>query len=289
VLKVNGVPAGEVRASKDTAWVLRRDRGLTWTRAMPAQTKLVAGAWWPPDYAGPPLVSVAANAAEGIGVGVGDTLTVDVLGRPITARIASLRDVEWGTLQLNFVMVFSPGALERAPQTHIATVHAPPDAETALEAAVAARFPHVTAIRVREVLQGIQDIMGRIAGAVRLTAGITVLAGALVLGGAIAAGHRRRVYEAVILKVLGARRREVLGAYLMEYGLLAAATTLIAAVIGSVAAWAVLTRVMRAEWTFLPGAVALTAAVAAILTLGLGFAGTWRALGQKAAPLLRNE
>jgi putative ABC transport system permease protein len=289
VLKVNGVPAGEVRASKDTAWVLRRDRGLTWTRAMPAQTKLVAGAWWPPDYAGPPLVSVAANAAEGIGVGVGDTLTVDVLGRPITARIASLRDVEWGTLQLNFVMVFSPGALERAPQTHIATVHAPPDAETALEAAVAARFPNVTAIRVREVLQGIQDIMGRIAGAVRLTAGITVLAGALVLGGAIAAGHRRRVYEAVILKVLGARRREVLGAYLMEYGLLAAATTLIAAVIGSVAAWAVLTRVMRAEWTFLPGAVALTAAVAAILTLGLGFAGTWRALGQKAAPLLRNE
>jgi len=289
ILKVNGTPASQVRATEDGAWVLRTDRGLTWSAAMPPGTDLVDGTWWPANYSGPPLVSFAAGAARGLGLRLGDSVTVDVLGRPLTARIASLREVQWDTLALNFVMVFSPGMIEHAPQTHIATVYADPSAENAVEKAVTDKFPNVTAIRVREVLNDLGGLMERIAGAVRLTAGITVLAGALVLGGAIAAGHRRRVYEAVILKVLGARRREVLATFLMEYGLLAAATMAIAALVGSVAAWAVLTRVMRADWIFLPGAVAWTGAVAAALTLGLGFAGIWRALGHKAAPLLRNE
>lgn len=289
IMQVKDIPASQVHAGEDGAWVLRTDRGLTWTRAMPPGTRLVDGAWWPADYSGPPLVSFAAGAARGLGLKIGDSITVDVLGRPLTARIVSLREVQWDTLALNFVMVFSPGVIEHAPQTHIATVYADPSAENAVEKAVTDRYPNVTAIRVRAVLSELGGLMERIAGAVRLTAGITVLAGALVLGGAIAAGHRRRVYEAVILKVLGARRREVLATFLMEYGLLAAATTAIAAVVGSAAAWAVLTRVMHADWTFLPGAIVWTAAVAAALTLGLGFAGTWRALGHKAAPLLRNE
>ncbi|HEX5328210.1 MAG TPA: FtsX-like permease family protein, partial [Acetobacteraceae bacterium] len=289
IMRVNDTPASQVRAGEEGAWVLRSDRGLTWSAAPPPGTDVVAGKWWPADYNGPPLVSFAAGPAHGLGLGLGDSITVDVLGRPVTARIASLREVHWDTLALNFVMVFSPGVLEHAPQTHIATVYADPSAENAVERAVTDRFPNVTAIRVRAVLNELGGLMQRIADAVELTAGITVLAGALVLGGAIAAGHRRRVYEAVILKVLGARRREVLATFLMEYGLLAAATIVIAAAIGSIAAWAVLTRVMHADWAFLPGAVAITAAVAAALTLGLGFAGTWRALGHKAAPLLRNE
>lgn len=289
VTAVNGVPADKAKVAKDVAWVLRNDRGLTWARAAPVGTRLTAGSWWAEDHAGPPLVSLAADIAEGFGVGVGDSLTVDILGRRITARISSLRDVAWGTLRMNFVLVFSPGVIEEAPQTHIATVHADRGAEVRVERAVAKRFPNITSIRVRDVLQTAGEILGRIAVAVRATAAITVLAGALVLGGAIAAGHRRRVYDAVVFKVLGARRRDVAAAYLMEYGLLGIATAIIAAAAGTVAAAVVLVQVMHIDWTFLPGTVAATATAAVGLVVAIGFIGTWFAMGRKAAPLLHNE
>jgi putative ABC transport system permease protein len=151
------------------------------------------------------------------------------------------------------------------------------------------RFPNVSAIRVKDALAQVARIFESIAEAVRLTAGITLVAGTLVLAGAVAAGHRRRVYDSVVLKVLGATRSQVTRAFLLEYGLLGVVTAVIAAAIGTVAAYLVLTQVMRAEWIFLPQAVAGTAVLSTLLTLVLGFAGTWKALGAKAAPLLRNE
>jgi putative ABC transport system permease protein len=289
ISEVNGVPANRVKAAQDVAWVLRNDRGLTWAARPPADARVVDGTWWPPDYSGPPLISFDEKAARGMGIGIGDTLTINILGRPITARIANLRQIEWGTMQLNFVIVFSPGVIEKAPQTHIATVQLARSAESAVEDAVTSRFSNITAIRVHDVLDTLSRLMDRVAGAVRLTAGITVLAGALVLGGAIAGGHRRRLYDAVVLKVLGARRRQVLATFLVEYGLLAAATALAATVLGSVAGWAVLTKVMHADWTLLPGPVAMTAVGAGLFIVAMALAGTWRVLGQKAAPLLRNE
>jgi len=289
ITAINGIPVERAKVAESARWVVRNDRGLTWSAAPPEGTRLVAGNWWPADYRGPPLISLHAETARGFGIGIGDTLTVNVLGRSITARIASLREIDWGSFRLNFVIVFSPGVIENAPQTHIATVHVDPKSEEAVGRAVADRFANITAIRVRDVLRSLSDIMERIAGAVRLTAAVTVLAGALVLGGAVAAGNHRRIYDAVVLKVLGARRRQVVGAFLMEYGLMAAATALIAALAGSVAAWAVLTQVMRAEWTPLPGAVAATALLSALAIVGLALAGTWRALGRRPAPLLRNE
>ncbi|MHA1107514.1 MAG: ABC transporter permease [Alphaproteobacteria bacterium] len=289
ITDIAGIPVAKVKIAPDVAWVVNNDRGLTWSRTAPEGAKLVAGKWWPADYAGPPLISLDARTAEGFGIGIGDSLTLNILGRPITARIASLRRVEWGTLRMNFVIVFSPGVIEQAPQTHIATVHVTPEAEVALEKAVTERFANVTAIRVREVLKSVAGIMERVALAVRLTAAITIVAGMLVLGGAIAAGHRRRVYDAVVLKVLGATRRVVLRAFLTEFGLVALAATFIAAIIGTIAAWAVVTRVMHVDWVFLPQALMVTILASLALTLVFGFAGTWRALGQKAAPLLRNE
>jgi len=289
ITAIDGTPVEQASVAQNVRWVVRSDRGLTWAAAPPEGTRLVEGEWWPADYAGPPLISLHAETARGFGVGIGDTLTVNVLGRAITARIASLREIDWGSYRLNFVIVFSPGVIEKAPQTHIATVHVDPASEEAVGRAVADRFHNITAIRVRDVLQSLSGLMERIAGAVRLTAAITVLAGALVLGGAVAAGNHRRIYDAVVLKVLGARRRQVVGSLLLEYGVMAAATALIAALAGSVAAWAVLTQVMRAEWTPLPGAVAATALAAALAIVALALAGTWRALGRKPAPLLRNE
>jgi putative ABC transport system permease protein len=268
---------------------LRNDRGLTWAAQPPENAKIVEGSWWPRHYSGPPLISFDARAARGFGIGVGDKITINVLGRPIDARIANLREISWGTMQMNFVIIFSPGVIEKAPQTHIATLRLTPESESEVEAAVARQFANITAIRVGDILEKLTELMERIADAVRLTAGITVLAGALVLGGAIAGGQHRRLYDAVILKVLGARRRNVLASLFLEYLFLAVSTGFAAAIMGSVAGWAVLTKVMRIDWAPVPETVLTTTLVASLFIIGMALAGTWRVLGQKAAPMLRND
>jgi putative ABC transport system permease protein len=289
ITAVDGVPADQVTPSPGSAWVLQGDRGITWSATQPRGSRLVAGEWWPADYAGPPLVSMDAEAAAGLGLALGDTVTVNLLGREFTATLASLREVDWTSLAINFVMVFSPGLLEAAPQTQIATVRVPEDAELALQKAVTDRFANVSAIRVKDALDSVNRILGSVGVAVRATASVTLVAGVLVLAGAVVAGHRRRVYDAVVLKVLGATRRDVARAYLLEYGLLGLVTAAIAAAGGTLAGWVFLTQVMEGTWTFLPGAVAATAGLGAAVTLLIGLAGTWRALGQRPAPLLRND
>lgn len=290
LMRLNGTPVEEITPPPDFAWILRGDRGLTWSRTPPALgSRLTAGEWWPADYSGEPLVSFDARAAEGFGLEIGDTLTVNVLGRAVTAKIANLREIDWTTLSINFVMIFSPGLLEAAPQSYIATAKADDATELALERAITDRFPNVSAIRVKEVLESVSEILDRLSTAVRAIAGIAVLAGGLVLAGAIAATRRRRIYDAVLLKVLGATRREVLATYLVEFGLLGLVTAAVAAVIGTAAAWAVVVHVMRADWTFIPEAVIGTTVACVAITVIAGFIGTWRALGHKAAPILRNE
>ncbi len=289
VTHVKGIPASQVKAAPSAAWVLRNDRGLTWSTTPPEGAKIREGVWWPHNYSGPPLVSFDAGAAAGMGLTIGDTITVNVLGRPITAKIANLRAVDWRTLRVNFVMVFSPGVIQHAPQTHIAAIRLDPKYENAVENAVAANFANISVVRVRDVLKAVSELMDKIAAAVQMTAGITILAGTLVLAGAVAAGHQRRIYDSVVLKVLGAKRRDILATLLLEYGLLALSTALIATALGTFAGWAVLKHVMRAEWLPVTGSVATTAIGATIFMIGIALLGTWRSLGQKPAPLLRNE
>jgi len=289
VTRLDGETAKSENVAENGRWILRGDRGVTWARELPEGETIVAGDWWPTDYTGPQLVSLSANSAAALGLGIGDTITINILGRNVTGEIANLRDVRWGTLRMNFLFMFSPGVLENAPQTHLATVHADPEREAGIETAVAAAFPNVTTIRVRDVLETVNGFLGKLGLAIRMTAGIAIIAGTLVLAGAVAAGHRRRVYDSVVLKVLGATRRRIIGTLLLEYGLLGVITALIASVIGSFAAWAVVTKVMKFDFSFDPLAVVAAALIAIVVTLALGFYGTWRALGQKAAPLLRNE
>ena len=289
IMRIAGVPVADAHVAHDVSWMVRGDRGLTWAARAPDPSRVIAGTWWPEDYDGPPLLSLSADAAAGFGVGVGDTLTVSILGREVTATIANLRSVNWRSLRMDFVMMFSPGVIERAPQTHVATVRAAAASEDAVERAVTTRFANITAIRVREVLKAVGEMLGRMSAVVRLTAGITIVAGALVLAGAIAAGHRRRVYDAVVLKVLGATRGDVIRAYALEYGILGLVTAVIAAAIGTLAGWAVVARMMKFDWSFEPVAIAATAIISAVMTLSLGLIGTGRALGHKAAPLLRND
>ncbi|BBK29965.1 putative ABC transport system permease protein [Stella humosa] len=288
ITRIGGVPIDQAKVAPEAEWALRNERGLTYAAQPPDGSEIVAGEWWPADYRGPPLISFDAEVAKGLGLGVGDTLTVNVLGREVTARIANLRRIRWTSLAINFTILFAPGTLEGAPQTHIATARVTPEQETALLTAVTDRFVNVSAIRVRDALDAVGGVLGQIAAATRATAAVTLAAGLLVLAGAFAAGHQRRVRDAVILKVLGATRHHVLVAYLAEYGLLGLATATIAAAFGTLAGWFILTGVMRAPWTFLPLPVLGTAAVAVLVTLAMGFAGTWRALGRKPAPILRN-
>ena len=290
ITHLKGEPVVLENIDPEVRWTVRGDRGLSSAAEPPPNADIVAGRWWPADWDGTPQISLAENIAKGLNVGVGDTVTINILGRAITGEIANLRNVNWGSLSMNFSFLLSPNTLAGAPRTWIATVEADGPAADALERRMADRLPNVSALRVKDALDAVNQVIAAAGNAVRAVAAVTLLAGALVLAGAIAAGHRRRVYDSVVLKVLGATRRDVLRAFLVEYGILGAATGVIAVGIGSVVGWAVMTFVMReVTWTWLPWVAAGTVLACVIITLGAGFAGTWRAMGVKAAPLLRNE
>jgi putative ABC transport system permease protein len=289
ITRLNGAPVEEARVAPEAQWALRSDRGLTYAATLPEGSRLVAGAWWPADYKGPPLVSFDAELARGMGLGIGDTLSVNLLGREITGRIASLRQIDWTQLGINFAIVFAPGTLEAAPQTHLAAIHVAPSEEEGLVHRVTERFPNVSAIPVREALAAVARVVATIGEAIRVVALVTLAAGILVLGGAVAAGHRRRVYDAVVLKVLGATRGALALSFVIEHGVVGLLTALVAAGLGTLCAYGLVTGPMHTEWVFLPVPLLATAGLAVVLTLVFGFAGTWSALGAKPAPYLRNE
>jgi putative ABC transport system permease protein len=280
IMAANGVPIEALKPAQSAAWVLQSDRGITYSQDVPPGSRVVAGDWWGPEQQGAPLVSMEARVAEGLGLKVGDSLTVNVLGRNVTARIANLRALDWENLGINFVLVFSPSVFRDAPHTNIATLTYPRPTtaaeEVALLKAVAEAFPSVTAVRVRDALDAVGHVVGNLVLAL------------LVLGGALAAGHRQRVRDAVVLKVLGATRLRLIGAYLIEYVLLGGATALFGILAGSVAAALVLGRVMDLSFVFLPGPALGAAAGAIGTTVLLGLLGTFAALGEKPAPVLRN-
>ncbi|WP_449242216.1 ABC transporter permease [Desulfovibrio sp.] len=289
VVRVNGVPSEKVRPDPDAAWILRGDRGLTMSDRPPGGTSLAAGEWWPEHYQGPPLVSFGEQEAKGLGLQVGDTITVNVLGREITARVTSLRRIEWTSLALNHAMLFSPGVLDAAPYTYIATVYCPAGAEEKVFQAVARALPDVTAVYVRDVLEDVRATAGRIALAARAATAVTLLAGLLVLSQALRANLQARRREAVVFKVLGATRGDVLLSLAAEFCLLGLSTALVAAVIGALASRAFTIRMLFGGWSLHPWALAVCALAGAAATLALGLLGVRRALGQKAWPVLRNE
>ena len=289
IVSVGGVPAEQVRATPETVWALRGDRGLTYAAAAPEGTRLTAGAWWPAGYDGPPLVSFDAGVAAGWGVKLGDVIRVNVLGRDLDLTVANLREVAWRSLGINFTMVASPGLLARAPHTHIATIHAEPGIQGRLLRRVTDALPNVSGIRVADVLAAVGDLMAQIAGALTAMGSLTLASGALVLVGAVAAGQQRRIHQAVVLKTLGATAGQIRAAWMVEFGLIGTAAGGIACVLGSAASWAVMREVMGTDWAFLPGRLAATMLACVGLMLVLGFAGTEAALRARSAPLLRNE
>mgnify|MGYP006274964769 FL=1 len=289
VTKLDGTPAGEAEIDPEGAWILRGDRGVSYAAAPPPGTELLEGAWWEADYAGPPLVSFSEEHARELRVGIGDTISVSVLGREITAEIASLRRVDFGDLGINFLMIFDPGAFAGAPHTHIATVYAPPEAEGEILAALGQRFPNVTAIGVREAIGRVSDGLGQIASAARWAALVTIAVGLVVLVGAAAAGARRLTYEASVLKVIGATRGRILGSFALRAALTGGAAGLVALAFGAAAAWAVMRFVLESGYDVEPVSALVIVTGGALASLAAGLAFAWRALSVRPARVLRAQ
>lgn len=290
ILELNGTDVNKIEVPPEGRWVLRGDRGITYSDTIPENASLAEGTWWDADYREEPLVSFSADEARELGLKIGDTVTVNVLGRNITARIANLREVEWETLSINFVMVFSPNTFAGAPHAWLATL-TDPSAQSTDEAetlrAVTNTLPTVTTVRVKDALDTVNRLMNQLAVAIRAAASVALIASILVLAGALAAGNRARARDAVILKTLGATRLMLIRAFTYEYLLLGAATAAFALLAGGASAWFIVSRIMNLPATFLPSVAMSTLLVALLTTIIVGLIGTWRILGQKAAPVLR--
>jgi len=276
VTAVNGTRVADMKGIPEGAWILRGDRGLTFAAELPEANRIVAGQWWPADYRGPPLVSIDVDAARALGLKVGDTLTVGVLGRPVEARIASLREIDWRSLGFNFAIIFAPGTLEAAPYTMMATVA--PDAgrsTAAFERRLTAEFPMVSAVRVAEIVEQAKILLGSIDGAVRIATGFAILMGMIVLAGSVVATRRERRRDIVLLRLVGASRAEVGRSQLVEFAILSAAVSVAALVAGALTAWAIVSYwfdfAYRPDWWTLAaipsGAIALAVFAAFLAAL----------------------
>ncbi|KAB0540683.1 putative ABC transport system permease protein [Pseudochrobactrum saccharolyticum] len=290
IVALNGTDVDKVTVPPQGAWVLRGDRGITYAKNLPENSTMTQGEWWPADYSGEPLVSFAAKEAEELGLKIGDTVTVNVLGRNITAKIANFRQVQWETLAINFVMVFSPNTFAGAPHSWLATLtdaNAAPEQEANVLRTVTQTFPAVTSVRVKDAIEVANDLISQLAVAIRWAASVGLLAAILVLAGALAAGNRARQHDAVVLKTLGATRLTLIRAFVYEYALLGLATAVFALGAGGLAAWFVVVKLMNLQMRMLPDVAFFTVLTALVLTVGFGLAGTWRVLGQKAGSVLR--
>ena len=291
VTALRGIPAEEYKTEQGGEWVLRGDRGITYAKNTPENSTLSKGEWWPADYSGPPLVSVSSEEAGELGLDIGDIVSVNVLGRTIEAEIASLRDVQWESLGVNFVFVFSPNTFAGAPHSFMATLSTDEqgvqNSDGALLKTLSRAFPTVTAVRVRDALETVNKLVGQLSTAIRAAAVVALLTSVLVLAGALAAGNRERIHDAVVMKTLGATRGTLIKTLVLEYTLLGIATAVFAILAGTLAAWFVISVIMQVEFLFLPDVAVATMATALAFTIIFGLVGTWRILGQKPANILR--
>ncbi len=288
IVALNGVPATRAKVARDSRWALNGDRGITYAALPPKDTDITAGRWWPANYSGPTLVSFDAELAHGMGLKIGDTLTLNVLGREIQGRIANLRNVDFSTGRQNFVLILSPGIIDKAPHSYLATVRVAPRDEDAMYRAVTDRFPSVSTVRVKDVIADLDRLLAQLALGVRAASLVTILAGLLVLSGAISAGLRGRLRDATIMKVVGATRYQIGLVYVLEYALLGALTGALAFGAGTAAATLITRRLFDVPPAFDAGSVLLMIGGGALLTLAFGLAATWAALAAKPAHQLRD-
>ena len=279
----------ELKTLPENAWALRGERGLTYAPVLPEGSVLTAGKWWPPGYAGEPLVSVDERLAEAIDLKLGDTIVIALLGVERSARIASFRRIEWDSMGFNYVLVFSPNAIADAPHNLAATIDLPAGAaKNGLLRRLVRAFPSSSVIETGTLLREARALLSQMSVAILAAASVTVLAGIAVLLGAIASARASRLYDTVILRLLGASRRQLLLLQLAEYGFLALILAGVALALGSGVAWLVVVHVFEFDW--LPDWPVVLGVLGGGLALVLAFAlaGSLPLLRAKPAQALRD-
>ena len=285
---LNGVPVVKANIDKDARWAFNGDRGITYAAKPPEGTQITAGKWWDAGYHGDTLISLDESIAEGAKLKLGDHMTLNVLGRDIEGRIASLRKVDFGRGGQNFVLILSPGVIDQAPHSFLATVRVPPEEENAMFVAVTDKYPNISTVRVKDAIAQVDTLLQQLATGIRAASLVTILAGLLVLAGTIAAGARTRLYDATILKVVGATRWQIAAVYILEYGFLGVSTGIIALAAGSLAASLIAGNLLKVPFVFDSGAAFLTIAGGGAATLLFGLFGALAAMGARPAARLRS-
>ncbi|MBV9992143.1 MAG: FtsX-like permease family protein [Alphaproteobacteria bacterium] len=289
IVSLKGVAARDVKVPSGYRWVLSGDRGITYAAAMPKDAHVVQGKWWDASYRGPTLISLDADVAQGLGLRIGDTIGLNVLGRELDGRIANLREVHFSNGRQNFVLILSPGVIDKAPHSFLATVRVAPKDEEPLYRAVTDAFPSVSAVRVKDAIAQVSAMLQQLSIGVGAAGLVTILAGLLVLAGAIAAGQRARLAAATVLKVLGATRGRIFAVYAIEYALLGIVSGVLAIGIGTAAAWVIARNVFGLPFVFDTAAAFLTVAGGGAATMVMGLAGSWQALTERPARRLREQ
>jgi putative ABC transport system permease protein len=284
ITTINDQPASEYANGH---WVVEGDRGVTYDGPLPDGTEIVAGEWWPEDYAGPPLISFSAEEAIEMGLAIGDEMTINILGRDITGTVANFRNVSWEDAGIGFVLSMNASALAGAPHSWISTVYSAPEAEAQILRDLASAYPNITAIRIRDAIAQVSTLVEGIAAATRYGALATLLTGFLVLIGAAAAGERARTFEAAVLKTIGAPRGRIMLSFALRSALLGLAAGIVALAAGILGGWAVQTFIMendyRIIWSNALGIIG--GGIFVSLIAGLAFAA--RALSARPAQVLR--
>jgi putative ABC transport system permease protein len=287
---INGVPVSELvdtadEGSRDRRWVLTREQRLTSMETLPEDNVILDGALW--SMPGRPEVSVERDYAEDLGVGVGDTVVLNVQGVPLELVVSSLRSVDWGRFSINFFLVVEPGVLDRAPGFRIASARLPAEVEASTQDQLAAAFPNVTMLRLREVLQRVVGILRQLGFGVRFIGAFTVLAGIAILGGSVAAGAVRRGRQVALYKTLGMRRAEVVTVFAVEYALIGLVAGVIGTVGGVFLAWLVTRFGFEISWAWSPAALLLSVGLTVALSVAAGLAASARSLSARPLAVLR--
>ncbi len=281
----------DLKEIPEGAWALRGERGLTYADTLPPGNRVVEGEWWDAAAPGEPQVSVDADFARAVDLAPGDYLTIGILGVERTARVANLREIDWESMGFNFALVFSRDAIADAPHNLSATIDLPEGADSAargrLLRAMVRELPSSSVIEVGGILVEARKLLEQVSLATLAAAAVTVLAGLAVLMGAIAAARAARTYDTVMLRVLGASRKQILLLQLAEYGLLAAVLAAVALGLGGGLAWVVITRLFEFDWLPDWGEVLGVLALGLALVLGFALAGSLPLLRAKPARALR--
>ncbi|MBI5197685.1 MAG: FtsX-like permease family protein, partial [Nitrospirae bacterium] len=282
------------REDQPNSWYFSREYVLTFLDDLPEGNGIIRGRWWNGRRSGPggrglPEISVEEEAASHLGVDVGSTMTFDIQGITVSAKVASLRRVDWSGMTPNFFIIFEPGGLDSFPVSYVSAIHVPPEDEIPLQQSVVDRFPNVTVIPVRGVLESVAAILDRIGLVIRFMAVFSMLTGLTVLIGALAATRYQRLRESAILKVLGATRSLIARSFAVEYTILGTAAGLISAALATMVDFIVIRYVMETPWSFQPGILLLGVLSMVVITIGVGFLSTYRILGKRPLPVLRGE